>query len=101
MEKCVNAHGKQTRLRAERAAEWLNRLETAGAQEKTEFLRWLKESPQNVREFLIAGVLDDALRGIDSERKYDVHALLTRPPSVTPINTRSSPPTRPIPTEAS
>lgn len=45
----------EKRLRAERATEWLLRLEDAGPTERAEFLKWVKESPRNVREALLSG----------------------------------------------
>jgi transmembrane sensor len=52
---------------AEQAAEWLERLKTAGPQERAAYLAWLRESRLHVREMLLATawdrVLDDLERG--------------------------------------
>src|SRR5687768_14846217 len=53
-EMCVDAHQVGNRLLAERAAEWLCRLETADLDEKAQFVNWLKQSPAHVREMLLA-----------------------------------------------
>jgi transmembrane sensor len=46
---------------AEEAAEWFVALQNPGPNTKTEFLKWLKLSPEHVNEFLSVGVLWDVL----------------------------------------
>jgi ferric-dicitrate binding protein FerR (iron transport regulator) len=50
----MDADDTETLFLADRAAEWLVRLETASPQEHAEFRRWLAESPLHVREALAA-----------------------------------------------
>ncbi len=89
----MDARGAEDRLVAEQAAEWLCRLRSADREEQAAFLRWLKESPRNVREMLLAMTWDQILRGIDWNREADPSVLAalsnvvdlsrdqTRPPS--------------------
>lgn len=51
---------------AERAAEWLQRLEQGGPQVHAEFGRWLRESPRHVREVLLASAIQHALKNVNS-----------------------------------
>jgi transmembrane sensor len=51
---------------AERAAEWLQRLERGGPEVHAEFVRWLRESPRNVREILLASAVRHALKDWNS-----------------------------------
>ncbi|MGH8176118.1 MAG: FecR family protein [Steroidobacter sp.] len=62
-------------LVAERAAEWLDRLKTAGPRERAAFMQWLKESPGHIREMLLAAACDAALRNIDPRRRIDLEQL--------------------------
>ena len=51
-------------LLAERAAEWLLQLPSADFQQRKHFVQWLKESPENVREMLLAMSFDELLRSV-------------------------------------
>lgn len=51
---------------AERAAEWLQRLEKGGPEVHAEFARWLRESPRHVREVLLASAIRNALKDLNS-----------------------------------
>jgi transmembrane sensor len=51
---------------AERAAEWLLRLEKGGPEVQAEFGRWLRESPRHVREVLLASAIRHALKNVNS-----------------------------------
>lgn len=51
---------------AERAAEWLQRLEQGGPEVHAEFARWLRESPRHVREVLLATAITHALKNVKS-----------------------------------
>lgn len=63
-------------LGAERAAGWLERMKDAGPGERAEFIRWLRESPRNVREILLATTWDSALSDMDPDRRIDVEMLI-------------------------
>lgn len=52
---------KQRQRVAERAAEWVLRLNTADFNERLEFWHWLNESPLHVHEFLAAQATDTLL----------------------------------------
>lgn len=71
----MDIHREETRLVAERAAQWCCRLRTADLGEKAEFLRWLKQSPKNVREMLIALAWDELLHALDPGRQVNVETL--------------------------
>jgi ferric-dicitrate binding protein FerR (iron transport regulator) len=83
---CVYAHIDEDRLLAERAAEWLCRLQTAGPAEKALFVRWLRQSPAHVREMLIAMAWDDFLRHVDPQHKMNVEALAAQRSNVVRIS---------------
>jgi transmembrane sensor len=82
---------------AERAAEWLQRLEQGGPEVHAEFGRWLRESPRHVREVLLASAIRHALRNGNSvgpskvaeirarfeDSVVEIELALTRSPSVT------------------
>jgi ferric-dicitrate binding protein FerR (iron transport regulator) len=51
---------------AQEAMEWLYRLEHADRQERSIFLLWLLQSPQHVREFLLAATWDLMLCELDT-----------------------------------
>jgi transmembrane sensor len=63
-------------IAAERAADWLARLSTASTAEREEFVRWMKESPRNLREILFASSVDAALNFVDQPHRIDVAALI-------------------------
>lgn len=63
-------------LIAEQAAEWLIRLETATAEERADFLKWLKESPRHVHEVLLAAASHVQLSEFFGAGRIDVDALL-------------------------
>src|SRR5688500_1679867 len=51
---------------AARAAEWRQRLEQGGPEVHAELGRWLRESPRNVREVLLASAIRHAFRNVNS-----------------------------------
>jgi transmembrane sensor len=57
---------------AERAAEWLVRLPTADAQERQQFMSWLRESPVHVCEFLLAVRCAERVRFLDRQHQMAV-----------------------------
>jgi ferric-dicitrate binding protein FerR (iron transport regulator) len=82
----VDAHFEEDRLLAEHAAEWLCRLQTAGAAEKAQFMQWLRQSPSHVREMLIAMAWDDFLRHVDPQHKMNIEALAAQRSNVIRIS---------------
>jgi len=88
----MNAHREEELLMAERAADWLRRLETANPQECAAFVAWLKESPRHVREILLATTWDRVLNAIDREHRLDIDELSVRgSKDVVALNSGSSP----------
>lgn len=67
------------RLLAERAAEWLIVLRSAGAKEREEFADWLAESPRHVREFLATTAFDQELHRVRFRGSILFESLLERP----------------------
>ena len=64
------------KLVARRASGWIEELQDATPQERAAFVAWLKESPGNVRDFLLLSMIDESLGTVDPERSHDVDALL-------------------------
>lgn len=60
-------------LIAQRAAEWLIRLETATPEEREEFWNWLRESPLHVREVLAAQACHIELRRLLKDGRIDAN----------------------------
>lgn len=65
-------------LAAELAADWLRRLKTGGPEVQAAFGRWLRESPRNVREILVATAYRHALEHMKDHHRVDVEALKAR-----------------------
>jgi transmembrane sensor len=72
----MNKPTPHDRLLARQASEWMQTLARADGAGHAAFVAWLKESPRNVREYLLTVALDEALAGMDRERRHDVRALL-------------------------
>jgi transmembrane sensor len=64
-------------LTAERAAEWLSRLEQADTREKESFLKWLRRSPENSGELLVATSTDIVMRQLFRDQRIDVDRFLS------------------------
>lgn len=77
-------------LIAERAAEWLEQLEHAGPDERKQFLKWLKESPQHVWEILLATSTDIALRQLVKEAGLNASDFDRQLSNVLPIGESTS-----------
>ena len=60
------------------AAEWVLRLDEAALtlSARTELLRWLKQSPQHIEEFLFATAAWRDLDDIDPQKRLDVNTLI-------------------------
>jgi transmembrane sensor len=61
---------------AEAAAAWLMRLETEGAGCRTEFADWLKESPQNVHDFLAVSAWLKRVNEMDPAKPIEADPVL-------------------------
>src|SRR5688572_30204348 len=85
MESITNSDRKEELLVAERAAEWLSRLKTAGPQERAAFVRWLKESRLHVREVLLATTWDTLLVHVDPRCAIDIQDLINASGNVVPV----------------
>lgn len=77
-------------LLAEQAAEWLIRIESATAQERKEFWRWVKQSPLHVREVLAAQACQIELRELFREKRINVHTFVSSAHNVHEIGTREA-----------
>ena len=76
-------------LHAQRASAWIEVLRNPTSGDRARFVSWLKESPRNVRDFLIMLSIDHALTGIDADRLLDLDALLAQAdPRVVPLPLR-------------
>jgi transmembrane sensor len=79
-------------LRARQASAWVSALAKPGAGQHAEFVAWLKESPLNVREFLLAYSIDQGLSQVDPQRRCDIEALLAQiQPTMTALPVAESP----------
>jgi transmembrane sensor len=65
-------------LRAQQASTWVNALAQPDNDRHRAFIAWLKESPLNVREFLLAYSIDQSLDQLDLQRHCDIDALLAQ-----------------------
>jgi transmembrane sensor len=65
-------------LHAQQASAWLESLRRPNSGAEARFVSWLKESPRNVRDFLIMLSLDQALSQIDAERVRNIETLVAR-----------------------
>ena len=65
-------------LHAQQASAWLETLHHPKSGDEARFVSWLKESPRNVRDFLIMLSLDDALGEIDAGRSLAIDSLLAQ-----------------------
>jgi transmembrane sensor len=63
-------------LNAQQASAWVKMLHEQSFEQRAAFVTWLKESPRNVREFLIVLTIDRALDQLDSKRVVDIKSLL-------------------------
>ena len=79
-------------LHALQASTWVETMRDPSPKDRAAFVAWLKESPRNVREFLLMTSLDGALEELDSKHLLDVDALLANVDRrITPIFRRSVP----------
>jgi transmembrane sensor len=74
---------------AEQAAEWLERLKTAGPQDRAAYLAWLRESSMHVREMLLATAWDRVLDDLERGRPSTASSAPTNIESPKPRKTSS------------
>jgi transmembrane sensor len=78
-------------LYAQQASSWVETMRHASPGDERRFVAWLKESPRNVRDFLLMLSLDQALGEIDAGRVESIERLLAEVDArVTPFARRQS-----------
>jgi transmembrane sensor len=65
-------------LYAVEASGWVETMRRASPGDEMRFVAWLKESPRNVRDFLLMLSLDQALETLDAERLRSIEALIAK-----------------------
>src|ERR1700727_1850035 len=71
---------------------WVETMRHASPGDEMRFVAWLKESPRNVRDFLLMLSLDCALEKLDAERLHSIEALIAKVDQrVTPFTLRPAP----------
>ncbi len=76
-------------LYAVQASGWVETMRDASPGDEMRFVAWLKESPRNVRDFLLMLSLDCALEKLDAERLHSIEALIAKVDQrVTPLMLR-------------
>jgi transmembrane sensor len=79
-------------LYAVQASGWVETLRQASPGDEMRFVAWLKESPRNVRDFLLMLSLDGALEKLDPARLHSLEALIAKVDQrVTPLTLRPAP----------
>ena len=74
------------------ASTWVETMRHASAADEVRFVAWLKESPRNVRDFLLMLSLDNALETLDAGRLQSIETLITKVDQrVTPLTLRPAP----------
>ena len=84
--RALNVNREEAAIIAERAHEWLDRLERSeDPNDRADFMAWLKESPVHVREVLNATTFDALLPAmLDPDRKINLDEL-ARQTNVVPL----------------
>src|ERR1700722_3932996 len=79
-------------LYAVQASGWVETMRHASPGDEMRFVAWLKESPRNVRDFLLMLSLDCVLEKLDADRLHSIEALITKVDQrVTPLTLRPAP----------
>src|ERR1700733_7666937 len=79
-------------LYAVQASGWVETMRYPSPGDEMRFVAWLKESPRNVRDFLLTLSLDCALEKLDPERLHSIEALIAKVDQrVTPFTLRPAP----------
>src|SRR5476651_2529199 len=63
-------------LHAQQASSWVETMRHPNQGDEQRFVAWLKESPHNVREFLLMLSVDHALGELDARRLHDIQSLI-------------------------
>lgn len=66
------------------ASAWIETLRCPKPGDEARFVSWLKESPRNVRDFLLMLSVEQSLDRLDAARRHDLAALLEQVSSVVP-----------------
>jgi transmembrane sensor len=61
---------------AQQASSWVETMRRPNPGDEFRFVAWLKESPRNVRDFLLMLSVDQALEELDPARLHDIESLL-------------------------
>ena len=77
---------KEKSLVAQRAAEWLDRLEHASPEERAEFVKWLKRSPQHGWEILLATSSNILLQHLMKSNGITLRDIGSASSNVSPIH---------------
>jgi transmembrane sensor len=65
-------------LHAQQASAWVQVLLDPTAEQRAAFVKWLKDSPRNVRDFLFMLTIEQGLEHLDAHRVHDIEALLSQ-----------------------
>jgi transmembrane sensor len=65
-------------LHAQQASAWVQILLDPTAEQRAEFVKWLKDSPRNVRDLLFMLTIERALDHLDAGRLRDIELLLAQ-----------------------
>jgi len=65
-------------LHAQQASAWVQVLLDPTTDQRAAFVKWLKDSPRNVRDFLFMLTVEQALEHLDSHRLRDIEALIAQ-----------------------
>jgi len=78
-------------LYAQQASSWVETMSHPKPGDEQRFVAWLKESPRNVRDFMLMLSLDHALGDLDAQRVHDLESLVAKMDQrVTPLPARSA-----------
>jgi transmembrane sensor len=79
MSKSIETPNRQLELlHAQQASAWVQALLDPTAEQRATFVKWLKDSPRNVRDFLFMLTIEQALDHVDSKRLRDIEALMAQ-----------------------
>jgi transmembrane sensor len=83
-------------LHAHQASAWVQILFDPTAEQRAAFVKWLKDSPRNVRDLLIMLTVEQALDHLDAGRLRDIESLLAQIDGrVVPLKLAQAPSSRP------
>jgi hypothetical protein len=68
------------------AQEWDQLLASGGSAERAAFVKWLLKSPSNVAGCLMNEVLTVELSSLDSERQFDLNAIISAATQQAPVD---------------